>query len=530
MTSLSKMTRLGLPLTMAALLLTGGACNKSAGSTNPGEGKSAEQIEAERKAAVEQAKAAGLIDLANQELQSGRYVSARQRAEEALATNPNDADAYAVLGAAAWRGGDFTASTDAYRKALELDPNNFGAIDGLGRNLQAAGKHAESMELQDKLIAAEGEGFQAASCDAETECEMGWCDQQAGQCQPTRQARPRINKLWSQYLMLDAEAAAQTGDEIFVGSTATADESALVAPFVEFIRPLVGKGPFIQIEGTSATSDLDIDPVQGLKHFSATVGGEYSRTVFFELLNEARISPELADQLKLERLGKVRPFAMPNELDIVIVPEIKIGDLTIKNIPAFVDDLSPFATIGETPGMLLGRQVMQRFGAITFDFPGGSLALSVDAPADPPAGAADRPLLVIDSLALRVPVTEISIDGSEHGIWTWIGGTWQAAVALSGKAYLKSGHRPSEIDPPDDPDQGLKMVYVDDLAMGDVHVRGMGGYILTNTPPDPTIAAILEGTGFELGGYVNIAAMKLLKVTYLLPQGRMWVQKAPAAG
>lgn len=524
MMQLTKLTRRGLPLLTVALLAGASCKGKSeGGGASPNDALSKDEIDQKRKEAAEQAKTAGLVDLANKDLENGRYVSARKRAEEALAQNPNDADAHVVLGAAAWRAGDYDASTAAYRKAIELDPKNFGAIDGLGRNLQAAGDHAEAMRLQDVLIATERDGFSAAACGPDTECTVGWCDQEAKQCQPTRQARPRITKLWSQYLLLDADAAVATADEIFVGSTATEQESAIVRPFVGFVRPLAGKGPFVTIEGSTGNTDLDID-AQGFKHFSTTVNGEYSRSIFFELLNETRISTELAATLDLKPVGKVTPFAMPDEMDIVIVPEVKIGELTIKQVPALVTDLSAFASIGETPGLVLGRQVMQRFGAITFDFPGRQMTVSVDA-GDKPADAAELPLLVIDSLALRVPITKVGVDGSDEKFWAWVGGSWQAALAITAKAYLKAGHRPGDIDPPDDPNAGLKMVYLDKIDLGGAVTQGMGGYVLTNTPADPTLTAILEGSGFEVGGYLNVALLKMHKATYLLPQGKMWLSK-----
>ncbi len=69
--------------------------------------------------AVSKAKSSKLIEFANADLQKGRYVSATRRAEEALAENPENADAHTVLGAARWRAGDFAGSTSAYEKALE---------------------------------------------------------------------------------------------------------------------------------------------------------------------------------------------------------------------------------------------------------------------------------------------------------------------------------------------------------------------------------------------------------------------------
>lgn len=514
---------------VASLMISAPACGKEGSTNTPGaEGKSKEEIEAERQKAAEQAKALGLVDLANQELQAGRFVSARKRAEEALATNPNNADAHAILGAAAWRAGDYATSTEAYKKALEIDPINFGAIDGLGRNLQAAGEHDEAKRLQDSLIAEEGKNFTAAACSEEKECEVGWCDIKEKQCKPSMQARPRMTKLWSQYLLLEVEDGVQGADEIFVGSGASADELQIVTPFAEFLRPLAGKGPFIQIEGTKGSSDLEVDVASGFKHFSATAGGEYARAIMMEALNETRIDEALADTLKLESLGKVKPLGMADEMDIVLVPEIKIGELVLKNVPALKTNLAAFGAIGETPGLVLGRQVMHRFGAIAFDFPGKTIDLFVEAPAAP-EGASEVPLLIIDSLALRVPVAPVSIDGSDHKFWAWVGGAWQAGLALTAKSYLKSGHRPSEIDPPDDADLGLKMVFLEEIDLGGAKTPGMGGYVLTNTPGDAMLGQMLESTAFELGGYINVALLKMHKITYLLPTGKMWVEKPAAA-
>ena len=79
-------------------------CKGGKGSAKPGEGGSvdvASKVAEQKKAA----RAQGLVELANADLGNGRYVSATRRAEEALAGNPNNADAHAVLGAARWRAG-----------------------------------------------------------------------------------------------------------------------------------------------------------------------------------------------------------------------------------------------------------------------------------------------------------------------------------------------------------------------------------------------------------------------------------------
>ena len=97
------------------------ACGKKAGTNAPGEkGMSVEEADKKRAEAQAKAKAETLVSLANQDLAKGRWASARDRAQRALEANRNDADAYAVLGAAGWRAGDYVGSTKAFKEALEL--------------------------------------------------------------------------------------------------------------------------------------------------------------------------------------------------------------------------------------------------------------------------------------------------------------------------------------------------------------------------------------------------------------------------
>jgi tetratricopeptide (TPR) repeat protein len=132
--------------------LTG--CSKKGGGSNTPGGKSKEDVEAEKAKAKAAAKVNTLIVQANEALVAGRYVTARKIAEDALAENPDNADAYVVLGAAAWRAGDFDASTAALRKAMELDPKNFGGGVALSRNLRAASQYQEALTVLEPVIAA----------------------------------------------------------------------------------------------------------------------------------------------------------------------------------------------------------------------------------------------------------------------------------------------------------------------------------------------------------------------------------------
>ncbi len=481
-------------LALVVLTLAAPACKKAETSA-PGGKKGLTVDEADKARADKQkaAKANTLVGLANEDLAKGRWFSARERANRALEAEPNDADAFTVLGAANWRAGDYTASTKAFKEALEIQPKNFGAAVGLGRNLQAAGDHKSAIELQDKLLEGDPKQFD-----------------------------PLVTKLWSYYAMVDADNAVKMLDALFAIIENDNPMRPLLLANAAFMRPLEGKGELIKISGAKGSSDLQVDAAQGIKHSGGLVGGEFTRVVFFELREEARIHKALADQLKLKPLGKITPIGGA-ETSVVLIPEVKFGDLTLTNVPAIVDDLTPYS-VGEVPGLVLGRQAMNKLGAITFDFPNASLELLAAAPTAAPAGAVEAPLLLIDMHILLVPVTTLSIDGSDFKFYAWLGGSYGASLAIARKEYLKSGHLPRELEQLDDPTNGLKMVYLDNVKVGGTPIKGgVGGLVLANTPPDAGLSQIVEGSSFELGGYINFPLLKTMKVTYALGQGKVYL-------
>ena len=492
--------RLGLTC-LLALSLASVACTKKDGTTAPGEkGMTAEEADKKRAEAQKAAEADTLVGLANQDLKKGRWGSARDRAKRALEAESNNADAYAVLGAANWRAGDFEASTRAFKEALELDSNNFGAAIGLGRNYQAVGNHKGALELQDTILEANKE-----------------------------QIDPLLIKLWSYYAQLDAANAVKTLDAVFKQIEPDNPLLPLLQSHAAFMRPLEGKGELAKVEGARGTSDLQLDQGQGLKHSGATIGGEYARVLLLELREEARVHKAFADQLGLKEVAKITPLGADAETSIVLIPEIQFGDLKITNVPAIVDDLSSFG-LAETPGVLLGRQVLNKIGALTFDFPNASLDLQTAAPTEAPAGASAAPLVLLDGHLFLIPAVPLSIGDDAPKFYAWFGGSYGTALTVDKKRYLKSGHLPRELEPLDDPNAGLKMVYIEEAKVGELPVKGVGGLVLNSNPPDGGMAQVVEYAGFELGGYVNVALLKTMKVTYALSQGQVYFTPPAPAG
>lgn len=487
---------------LAAGLIGLPACKKGKGSNEPGGGASKEEIAKQVEQAKKEAKVAGLVDLANKDLGNGRYVSATKRAEEALAENPDNADAHAILGAARWRAGDFAGSTEAYEKALELQPTNFGASLGLARNMQTVGNHQRAVELADVLLKED-----------------------------EKQVDPLLTKLWSYYAMANADESVKVLDQIFQVLPAEDPQLPLIQSYAAFMRPLEGKGPLCEVKGEAGTSDANIDHAVGMKYTGAEIGGDFQRVILFENREEAIIDTKLVKKLKLKELGKVKMLGQEKEQGIVIVPEVKFGKISVKNVPAVVQSLDAYAaSMGERPGMILGRQALQAFGALTYDFPNKKLTLSKAAPDGPADGQAELPLLLVSMHVLNAPAVPIRIDGSEHQFFVYFGGIYKAGVAVTKKQYFKSGHLPREVTPPDDENAGLKMVLVDSVGLGEKTLRGMGGLVLVNEPPDQNLATLVENTAFELGGYVNLALIEGWTVTYSLPNGKIYVAPAAVAG
>jgi len=491
--------RLGVAVLAFGLLALPACGKKGEGTENPdgAGGKTADQVKADIAKAKKEAKVSQLVDLANKDLANGRYKAAAKLADEALAENPNNADAYAILGASRWRAGDFAGSNEAFRKAIDLDAKNYGAVLGLARNLQAEGKHLEAAALQEPVLKDDPE-----------------------------QLDPRLIKLWSYYAVCDAENAIKTMDEIFPRMGKDDALLPLVQAYAAFMRPFEGKGPLCGVEGDKGNSSLELDLTYGLKHAGATIGKDFAPVVFLETREEAVIDTALAKKLGLKELAKYKPPGADQEVPIVLIPEVKFGKLSIVNIPATIQPLDVYAdaTGGETPGVILGRQALQGLGALTFDFPNHTLEVTKAAPTGPAEGEVALPMLMLSMHVTHAPVVQVSIDGSDHSFFAYLGFTYGSGLSVTRKHYLKSGHLPGQITPPDDPEAGLKMVYVRSYQLGDKKMPGTSGLVLVNEPADPTLDIFLKMVAFEVGGHINLNLMQTWRVTFAFGDGKVYIK------
>jgi tetratricopeptide (TPR) repeat protein len=508
-----------LAVALTAALATGlSACKKEgAASTNPGD---SEDGEGGQPAAASQssAKAATLVSLANDELGRGRFNAARTRAEEALKSNPSNVDAHAVLGLARLRGGDYQGALEALKAGAALDATNFGVSYALTRTLQMSGRHDEALEAVEKLIAAESNGWVEGPCDASSQCETGVCDPTTNTCKPQGQISPRALKFHTLVLRGETEKALKVADEIFVGIGGNEAEVAVVRRLAGFMRPFAGKGPLLQVEGDmgEASYKFSQDTVSRLVDIS--VAGKRAIARLDEGVEEVRISPEFGAKLGLASLGKGKIVDGGEDLDIVLIPEIKIGELAIKNVPALVQDS------GLMDGEIqIGGQVLHKLGSYTLDPIAGKMSAYAQPLSAAPEGTHPADLLMVNMLSVRIPAIRVSLDDSSNSFWVYMGGGPGSMISLSKREYLRAGHRPEDLAPLDDVEQGMKMVLIKKLAIGEHVIEGVGGVALCNNPPDGTLPA-LSSAGLGIEGYLNAPALGNLVVSYDLAHGKVYLK------
>lgn len=453
---------------------------------------------AAREAETRKARGDALVQLANEDLAQGRPAVAKRRALAALEEDPASADAHAVLGAVHWHAGDVEASTRAFERALELDPRHFGASLGRARNLQARGKHREAAAVQDALLAHAPE-----------------------------QVDPLLVQMWSAYALADAARGVAVVDRIFAVLPKDDPQLPAVQAVAEFFRALASRGPLLTLDGEVGRMDAGLHHDFAIKATSAILGDAFARVVVAEGREEALVDPALVQTLGLRPVAHFVPLGGTETQALVIVPEVRFGELALRNVPALVADLSGFASaIGEAPGLVLGRQALQAFGSYTFDFPARTFVARRSA--ELPTDGIAVPLLMLSMRVLHAPAIPVRIDGSERSMYVYFGGYERSSIALTRRAYLLSGHLPHELEPLDDVARGLKMVYLQDVVLGDASVGGAGGLVMTSEPPDATLDLFRRNTGFELAGYLNTRMMEGWAVTYALGEGTVHIRTTPA--
>lgn len=74
-----------------------------------------------------------------------------------------------------------------------------------------------------------------------------------------------------------------------------------------------------------------------------------------------------------KKIGKVEVTGVTGvttTLDLIIVPELKVGSITLQNVPIAFADVTPFQVFGidQQPALLLGTDLMENFRKVSLDF------------------------------------------------------------------------------------------------------------------------------------------------------------------
>lgn len=123
------------------------------------------------------------LELAAEYFQAGRFKVATEEVGQALAADPNYADAYGLLGLILMQQRDFPKADAALRKALDLKPNDGNLIHNYAWMLCQQKHFAEADQWFDKAIAQPGYEERSKSLMAK-----GLCYQQAGNLERAKQA------------------------------------------------------------------------------------------------------------------------------------------------------------------------------------------------------------------------------------------------------------------------------------------------------------------------------------------------------
>ncbi|MCH9684879.1 MAG: hypothetical protein K0V04_25815 [Deltaproteobacteria bacterium] len=210
---------------------------------------------------------------------------------------------------------------------------------------------------------------------------------------------------------------------------------------------------------------------------------------------------------------------------MTLIPRVEFGTIALVNVPATIQPLATGdpAEGGGAPTVVLGRQALQAFGTITFDFPRAVVELAREAPTGPTGSEVESLLVMLGMFTRYAPIVPISIDGSDHVFFAYLGSTYVSALTMTRKHYLLSGHLPRQLDPPDDAEAGLKMVYIDGLSIGTTIVPGLSGLVLVNEPADPALDVVLQSTQFEVGGHINVNLMRTWRISYAMGSGAVYI-------
>ncbi len=419
----------------------------------------------------------GLLDLGNRELGERDTDAARARAREVLATYPDNADAYTILGAADWLDGRISSSNRALRAALEREPLHFGASLGLARNLRASGNVAESRRLMESLIADDPE-----------------------------QDLPWLGLLDTVWVAGDFGGVHTVGKAARSRDPVDALESEVVQWLVEIGAALEDSGPWCTVAGARGQAAVLWGNDLPLGVVAAEVEGTQTRvsTNWGSML--AEVTAEWLEEHELPTQGSVK-WLGGAPASIVVIPRIAFGDLALERVPALVLPEGS-AWRQHKVDIALGRHAVTAFGSIRMNEPEGRAEFGREPPVSVGNDAIVAPLFFLSSgtspPAVRntlATTLRLSPQGPEISVFL---GAYPKALVVTDLLRTQLGVGDGNAELVD-----LPHVYVGDQDLGLTEA-----IVLESGTHEPTIDFVRELTSLELRGSFNPSALEGRTVTY----------------
>ena len=294
----------------------------------------------------------GLVSRARALLKDDKYEEALDVAGSAVDAWPAHAPAFAVLGDAQYRRGDFVPAEKSYRRALELNPDEAAAHFGVGRILRTLGRYpdaASSFSRAAALAPSTPKYLRVlANHLARREDELG---------------------MLRRYLELSREHPEDAEEKAIVDN---------VASWIELLARM-GDQPLGEVVKREPIA-VPIQVVRGQAYLKMSVAGlKDQRLVFDTGATGLTISHRIASRAKLI---PIRPFTIAGTGtgrletgDLVVVPEVALGDgVVIRNLPATVRDPTgpEEGLIGPSTFALFDITIDLKERRLSLDAPGGT--------------------------------------------------------------------------------------------------------------------------------------------------------------
>lgn len=411
-----------------------------------------------------------LVDRANQKFEERDSAAARELALSTLSSDPQNADAFSILGTANWMDGRIYDSTRAFHQALEHKPLHFAASIGLAKNLRAAGDTGESRRLLEALIADD----------------------------PTQYV-PWIGLLDTVWIEGDFDALREVGKETLAQLYPEAFVFEVAKLLADLGGALAGTGPWCVVSGTSGivprlwSNDLPLGVV------AAQGDGALIRVSTNWGSMIAGVTTEWLEGRGLPIQGKVR-WVDGEPAPVVVIPRIEFGELALERVPAIVLPKDS-AWHRHRVDVVLGSHALTAFGSIRMNAPDAQAEFTREPPPTPGTDAIVAPLFFLSGDD-RFPAlgntlaTVLRLDRDGRDIAVYLG-AYPEALVLTHAAGAQG-----ELDTP---------VYMGgrDLQLGDVTVLESGR-------EEPTIDFVRGLTSLQLQGSFNPSQLEGWVVTYAL--------------